>query len=75
MTNDKMLELAYTSAIWCASDAGLNTIAFPTISTGAYRFPKKRTAQIASSAVRSVDRQNLTITLVSFDLGTGEFWE
>jgi len=72
---DVLLELAYTSAVRCASDAGLNSIAFPSISTGIYEFPKERAAQIAIKALRSVDRQDLTITLVAFDRDTAELWE
>lgn len=71
---DALLELAYTSAVRCASEAGLSSIAFPSISTGIYKFPKERAAQIAVDALRSVDRQDLTITLVAFDPDTAELW-
>jgi len=72
---DVLLQLAYTSAVRCAQDAGLSSIAFPSISTGIYGFPKERAAQIAIKALQSVDRQDLTITLVAFDRDTAQLWE
>ena len=72
---DDLLELAYTSAVRCALDAELDSISFPSISTGIYGFPKERAAQIAIKALRSVDRHDLTITLVAFDRDTAELWE
>jgi O-acetyl-ADP-ribose deacetylase len=48
---DELLASAYRSALEVARDEGLRTIAFPSVSTGAYRFPLARAAPIALSTV------------------------
>ena len=44
------LERCYTNSLTLASEQGLRTIAFPSISTGVYRFPLDRAAYIALRA-------------------------
>lgn len=44
---DALLASCYRRAITLAQDAGLASIAFPSISTGVYRFPPDRAARIA----------------------------
>ncbi|HSJ13385.1 MAG TPA: O-acetyl-ADP-ribose deacetylase [Longimicrobiales bacterium] len=48
---DVELERAYVSALTVALEEGLESVAFPSISTGAYRFPLDRAARIALRAV------------------------
>jgi O-acetyl-ADP-ribose deacetylase (regulator of RNase III) len=48
----KLLSNAYTNALKIAEEHGLDTIAFPNISTGIYGFPKEMAAQIAINSVR-----------------------
>lgn len=45
------LRLAYENSLALASDQGLTSIAFPSISTGAYGFPIEEAAPIAIKAV------------------------
>ena len=49
---DELLASAYRHALKLAAEHGVRTIAFPAISTGAYRFPKQRAARIAVNTVR-----------------------
>jgi O-acetyl-ADP-ribose deacetylase (regulator of RNase III) len=53
-----LLERAYLSSLSLAKDKGIETIAFPSISTGAYRFPIERAATIALSVVIGFLRKN-----------------
>jgi O-acetyl-ADP-ribose deacetylase (regulator of RNase III) len=48
---DELLESCYRNAIRCARDVAAASIAFPSISTGAYGFPMSRAARIALDAV------------------------
>ncbi len=47
-------------------DNGVRTIAFPAISTGAYRFPAGRAAEIAVATVAEVIAKRAEIELVQF---------
>lgn len=47
-----LLYKSYINSLLVAKENNLRTIAFPNISTGVYRFPKERAADIAISAVR-----------------------
>ncbi len=53
---DCLLESCYVNALKVASQNNIRTIAFPCISTGVYRFPKHKAAEIA---VRTIN-QNLS---------------
>ena len=47
---DELLASCYRNSLALATQYGVNSIAFPAISTGVYRFPKLRAAKIAWSA-------------------------
>jgi O-acetyl-ADP-ribose deacetylase (regulator of RNase III) len=49
---DEALARCYRSAMRLAAEAGLRSIAFPAISTGAYGFPLERATRIAVDEVR-----------------------
>jgi O-acetyl-ADP-ribose deacetylase (regulator of RNase III) len=49
---DELLRACYVNSLNLAEQLGLKSIAFPSISTGAYGFPIRRAAQIATSVVR-----------------------
>jgi O-acetyl-ADP-ribose deacetylase (regulator of RNase III) len=49
---DQMLKQAYANSMKLASEHRLNSIAFPNISTGIFRFPKKTAAHIALKTVK-----------------------
>ena len=50
---DALLASCYTTALALAAGHGLASIAFPSISTGIYRFPADRAARVAVGAVVS----------------------
>jgi O-acetyl-ADP-ribose deacetylase (regulator of RNase III) len=49
---EELLCHAYTSCLEEARSHGIRSLSFPSISTGAYRFPVRRAAPIALSAIR-----------------------
>src|ERR671914_476319 len=49
---DELLASCHRRAIEIAAELGCRSIAFPAISTGAYRFPVERAAQVALEATR-----------------------
>ena len=49
---DETLEGAYRRSLELAAEAALESIAFPSISTGIYGFPLERATRIAHSAAR-----------------------
>lgn len=53
-----LLRSAYVNSLACAKDAGLETVAFPSISTGAYGYPIESAAGVAVQAVTDVLRDS-----------------
>ncbi|MGD1957596.1 MAG: O-acetyl-ADP-ribose deacetylase [Fulvivirga sp.] len=65
---DDLLALCYRSSIELLLAHNLKTIAFPNISTGIYRFPKDRAAEIAIRKVKEYDQTvGLEVLFVCFD--------
>jgi O-acetyl-ADP-ribose deacetylase (regulator of RNase III) len=65
--NEKeLLASCYRNCLKLASDNGLKTIAFPSISTGAYRFPIENAAEIALKETFNFLRNNKSIEKVIF---------
>jgi len=65
------LEACYERSLSVASDLGARTVAFPTISTGVYGYPRAAAAAIAVRSVVNADPAAFdTITLVAFDAAT-----
>lgn len=50
---DELLKNCYRNSLNLAREYGIKTIAFPSISTGAYRFPIDRASRIAVDTVRN----------------------
>ncbi|BDS12823.1 O-acetyl-ADP-ribose deacetylase [Aureispira anguillae] len=68
--SDEPLFLAkcYNSALFLAESKQLSSIAFPNISTGIYRFPKARAAQIAVETIQAYDFQYIKrVIFVCYD--------
>ena len=63
-----LLESAYRESLQLASSIGLRSIAFPSISTGAYGYPLAEAANIALKTVIDYLKANTDITLVRFVL-------
>ncbi len=63
---DALLASCYRRSLEVAASHGLQTVAFPSISTGAYGFPFERAARIAVREVRAFLEQNPTVERVVF---------
>ena len=59
-----LLASAYHNSLTLAVEAGIKTIAFPSISTGAYRFPPELAAAIASMTIEAFLTKPSTLTEV-----------
>ncbi|MGB0870543.1 MAG: O-acetyl-ADP-ribose deacetylase [Flavobacteriales bacterium] len=63
----KLLENCYRNAMNLAIENKAKSIAFPNISTGIYKFPKRFAAQIALKTIKAFD-VDMEVNLVCFDL-------
>ncbi len=61
-----LLRSCYQNSLQRATDAGLESIAFPCISTGLYRFPFEMAAEIAVAEVRAFMEQPCSLKRVVF---------
>jgi O-acetyl-ADP-ribose deacetylase (regulator of RNase III) len=70
---DRLLADCYRNCLKTAQESGIRTIAFPSISTGAYAFPVDRASRIAISEIEKHLAQNVlpeTVVIVCFDTHT-----
>jgi len=63
---DALLASCYRNSLRAAVDAGAKTIAFPSISTGAYRFPLDRATDIAIKEIKRFLESDDTVKQVIF---------
>ena len=63
-----MLARCYRRSLEIAVEHGLQSIAFPSVSTGAYRYPVREAARVALSAVKEFLETASTLRLVRFVL-------
>ena len=61
-----LLASAYTSALQLADDVGLESIAFPAISTGIYGFPPNEAAPVVHAAITAFKPVNLKRCLLVY---------
>ena len=66
LREDVLLASCYMRSLDLARDSGCQTVAFPAISTGVYRFPRRRAARIAAGHVLGFLQQNATPGRVTF---------
>jgi len=65
---ENLLRSCYLNSLKLAEEYQLKSVAFPNISTGVYRFPKEKAAEIALDAVKSFPAQFVEeVTFVCFD--------
>jgi O-acetyl-ADP-ribose deacetylase (regulator of RNase III) len=67
---EALLASAYRSSLALAVEHQLQSIAFPNISTGVYRFPKDRAAEIAIDTVKeflNFSSAEIKVTFVCYD--------
>lgn len=75
---DALLASSWRSSLERAEENGLETVAFPSISTGVYGFPLERAADIAVRTVREflADSTYVTsVTIVAFDPMTEQAYQ
>lgn len=65
---DELLRSAYWQSLSLAAAHGIRSVSFPSISTGAYRFPVQRAARIALRAVRDFVQANNCFEEIRFIL-------
>lgn len=63
---EQLLYNAYTNSLKLAVENGVESISFPNISTGIYKFPKQKAAQIAINAVKEFTQNESSIKLIHF---------
>lgn len=74
---DKLLSSCYLNSMRLADEHQLQSIAFPSISTGIYGYPAKEAAEIAIHTILEYLKQEnskLQVTLVAFDRQTEELY-
>jgi O-acetyl-ADP-ribose deacetylase (regulator of RNase III) len=64
----ELLKDAYKNSLKLASSKGIRSIAFPSISTGAYRYPLEEAAEIALSTAIAYLKENVDIDIIRFVL-------
>lgn len=70
---DELLKSCYENSLRLAKENGCRSVAFPSISTGVYRFPKERAAKIAVRAILNFLADGngfMDIRMVCFDGAT-----
>lgn len=74
----QLLENSYRNSLTAAWNAGCRTVAFPSISTGVYRFPLDQAAHIAVRTILDFLREHPEmnrVTMVCFDSRTRRAYE
>lgn len=67
--DERDLRNCYRRSLQIARDLGCESIAFPLISTGTYRFPKARAIEIAADAIREfLTVEDMDIILAVYDM-------
>lgn len=74
-TQSTELRNCYINSLKLAAEKGLKSIAFPSISTGAYRYPLEEAAPIAIQAVKDFLKQDSSIKAVYFVLFNDQTYE
>jgi O-acetyl-ADP-ribose deacetylase (regulator of RNase III) len=68
-----LLASCYRNSLRLAAETGIKTVAFPSISTGVYRYPVEKAAAIALNEIMNFLKSNTTlkkVTVVCFDDAT-----
>jgi O-acetyl-ADP-ribose deacetylase (regulator of RNase III) len=71
----ELLKQAYRNSLKLAVSKGLKTVAFPSISTGAYRYPTEEASQVALKAVKIFLEKEQSIEKVLIVLFTEPVFE
>ena len=71
---ERLLGSAYASALHRADEVGARSVAFPSISTGVYGYPREAAATISVEALRGATTTVERVLLVAFDDRAAELW-
>jgi O-acetyl-ADP-ribose deacetylase (regulator of RNase III) len=71
---EELLASAYQASVHLCDQVSARSVAFPSISTGAYDFPLLRACEISVDALRQVTTGVERCLLVAFDSKTEKFW-
>lgn len=73
---EELLKSCYENCLRLAAEHGCRTVAFPSISTGIYRFPLEKASVIAVTAIRGFlkEHPDMDIQMVCFDQRTLEYY-
>lgn len=72
---EEKLASCYRRSVELAEEVGARSIAFPAVSTGAYRFPKRRAAEIAVGTITAANPDLDLVRLIAFDQETLRIYE
>jgi len=72
---DQLLENAYKNSLELALSNKIETIAFPSISTGVYHFPKEKAAEIAIAQFQLYENAFNTIIACCFSQGDADIYQ
>lgn len=71
-----LLQACYRNCMRLAAENGVERLAFPAISTGVYRFPKRAAAKIAVAEVRAAPASSVSEVIIAcFDADTARAYE
>jgi O-acetyl-ADP-ribose deacetylase (regulator of RNase III) len=72
---DELLRSAYLASLRCCDEVEARSVAFPSLSTGAYHFPLLEACRISIAALSDATTSVEQCLLVAFDHKTQKFWE
>lgn len=75
---DELLRSSWRTSLQRAEENGLETVSFPSVSTGIYGFPLQRAAHIAMQTVKDFLAESThvkTVTVVAFDDRTAQAYQ
>ena len=74
---EQLLRSCYRSCLALAAEHGLRTVAFPSISTGIYRFPLKKASAIAVDTILDLlkSHPDMEVQMVCFDQETFRYYQ
>jgi O-acetyl-ADP-ribose deacetylase (regulator of RNase III) len=71
----ELLANAYLAALARCDEVGARSVAFPSLSTGAYRYPLLEACPLSVRTLRAASTQVERCILVAFNAKTHELWE
>lgn len=74
---EKLLQICYENCLKLAVENGCRSVAFPSISTGIYRFPLEKASRIAVRTILEFleNHENMEVRMVCFDMETMGYYE